>query len=101
MPVITRDEARALSPEAQELVYAKVNEKGRANLIEWLSAVLKDGDLYAEIFADDLIQRLDGSYALFCGKSVEIGQFYTVSGRPMTYDFGPDELDFHYNEDDC
>ena len=100
MAVITLNEACTLSPEAQELVYARVNDRGRANLVAWLSTILEDGDIYAEIVADDLISNFDGGYALFCNKSVEVGQFDTVSRRTMTYDFEFDELDLHYDEED-
>lgn len=69
-----------------------INETGRANLIDWLTGVLKDGDLFAERIADDLISKFDGSDP---GRThtVEVRGHYTISGNPQTYSFDTDELD--------
>ncbi|MDE2103788.1 MAG: hypothetical protein KGL39_41505 [Patescibacteria group bacterium] len=71
------------------MTFLEINAKGRANLIEWLSTVLKDGDLYANKFADELIMHCDTGRG---DVMVEVRGFHTASGNPTTYTFGDDEL---------
>ena len=68
-----------------------INQNGRDNLIEWIAGELAARPHLAPAFADDLIANFDGS-DIDASQIVELRGFYTRTGNPATYRFGPSEL---------
>lgn len=72
--------------------FADINETGFENLKSWIAENHKDGDLWVDECAEALWQSFDGSDPE-ASLLVELGGLYTKTGNPMTYHFGPDEIE--------
>jgi hypothetical protein len=70
----------------------RINDTGRANLIEWLEGVLNDA-LFADKWADHLIEGMNGALDDGCIFCVEVPRTKTLSGHAEVYDFDVDEYD--------
>jgi hypothetical protein len=67
----------------------RINAKGRANLTEYLAAILKDPDsayMHAGVVVEETHWFDDQT------KYVEIRGYYTKTGNPETYTFDHDEV---------
>lgn len=66
--------------------YAELRARAKAELIQWATPQLKDGDLYAEAIIEAAIARAEEMGRVhgnaFGG---EIGARYTISGSPLTF----------------
>jgi hypothetical protein len=71
----------------------RVNDKGRDNLIAWLEGVLGEGALFADAWADRLIEGVNGTLDDGCMFCVEVPRTKTRSGHAEVYDFDDDEYD--------
>lgn len=81
-----------MTNEVEYVVFGEVNEAGHDALVAWLEKNMKNPH-YAEAVANDLISKIDGSYAADCGMSVELRGMSSASGNPETYCFSAGEYD--------
>ena len=74
------------------MLYVRINDCGRANLIQWLEEV-HCSPSWAPDVANYLIGQFDGSDPQNRCLSVEVLRTKTISGNPETYVFNGEELD--------